>query len=410
MDYSRLQADLGNNNEPENTNENFGDGPASNMSSSMNDSKSSVKGGGRRNGPRNQDDRNENTFQSLQFQNKFGKLSSTALKIESDCNFYNDYSFLNSCITLKISIDENRLREQCAVFADNTFNQGTEHYRLTGLRGVSDQIQLFSDVYFYSFIKMYKGMINYKRTGRPIRSILFRGHAYLYKLFCYGLDTYIDPTGPNVIRRIDDNVEQMESVLAEFASKYLTARYAMEFESTDGNFTVNKYEVVMRKLHDGAFRLTGRNQLMVLDDALNFNHDTLLNTATCPLANCFYEPGHKKLYVASESDSRIREFSYIFNKASFLTFSSYNDSFSNESSPPGFLNAIALDETDYLIMDEVKFVTGLDCLNNRTNYTSDFYPKDINDMWKRSNIDDFGYNNNYFRPASENSGETPRDE
>jgi hypothetical protein len=80
------------------------------------------------------------------------------------------------------------------------------------------------------------------------------------------------------------------------------------------------------------------------------------------------------------------------NKASFITFDNYSDEYSADTSaPPGFVTALNLNSVDYLVQDEIKYITGLDCLpSNLSKYPDSYYPRSGTDLLNPQNSKDFG--------------------
>jgi len=340
------------------------------------------------------DTNSEGSFKSLQFKDTFGKMCASYLKIKSDMIKHTDYTYLHAGITFTISPDPDIVRKHCVVFAVNTMNQAIDGYRITGRRDYTDQVRLISEVYFYSF---YKGLIatwNGVQNGTSIRSLLFRGHAFSYRLAREGRRMYVDSTGPTVVRSIKFTSEQISSIKETFEKEFLIAKVADQSLDIDGNFVIPAFENILNRMSTGAFKLQGKNQLQVMDDSDTFPHNTLLSPSTCPLGNTFYNGSKSNLLVTIDTETKIKDFSYIMNKASFITFDSYYDDYTeNDSNPPEFVTPVTLNDNDYLVQDEIKYITGLDCLPqlNQNQYPSSFYPRKGNDLFNRWNIKDFGY-------------------
>jgi hypothetical protein len=331
-------------------------------------------------------------FKALQFKDNFGKTCSAYLKVKSDVLRHTDYSYLSADISFTISPDPKHVKLQSVVFAVNALNQAVDGFRLTGKRNYEDQVQVMAEIFVYSFYKSIISIWNGVKNGTSIRSSLFRGHAYIYRLSRDGRRTFIDSEGPNIHKSLKFTNAQLESIKIAFEEEFLIAKIAPSFYDLDGNFVIPPYEGLLKRMATDRFGLTGRNALQIVDDADSFTHNTLLSDSTCPLGNTFYSASKTTLYTVLDSATQIKDFSYIMNKASFITFDNYSDEYSADTSaPPGFVTALNLNSVDYLVQDEIKYITGLDCLpSNLSKYPDSYYPRSGTDLLNPQNSKDFG--------------------
>jgi hypothetical protein len=198
-------------------------------------------------------------------------------------------------------------------------------------------------------------------------------------------------------------------LLKNFEKEFLIAKIADLSLDIDGNFVIPSLENILNRMATGAFKLQGKNQLQVMDDSDTFSHNTLLSPSTCPLGNTFYNGSKSNLLVTIDTGTKIKDFSYIMNKASFITFDSYYDDYTeNNLNPPEFVTPVFLNNRDYLIQDEIKYITGLDCLPqlNQDLYPSSFYPRKGNDLYNKYNIGDFGYFDIFRKPDSDTESDS----
>jgi hypothetical protein len=302
------------------------------------------------------------------------------------------------------------LERQAAVFAANMMIEGADAYKVLGRRKTVDQVQLYSEIFMYSYIKVIYAIKANKEKGAYLKSPVFRGHGYLYRMCIEGGTIYTEGNSPSFHRQIVVTTENIDKIISIF-DNYLIGKVAKDSLGMDGNVIIPFMENVLNRAALGYFRLKGDSQLMVLSNSDTFVHSTLLDPATNPLGNCFLNPTGDQLFVPINNKTDVKNFSFIINKSSFITFESYSDSFTDDSlSPPRFMIPLHIGVSDNLILDEVKFITGVNCsiaLNRR--YEEHYYPRPSNNLTNPLNKEDFGSNPDYFqrRKTTPIQGEQP---
>lgn len=353
-------------------------------------------------------------FKLLNFANENGISCQKYLMAVSDLKSNVRYEELSAFQDFVINPSKERLDQQAAVFASNVMIQGADAYKVLGRRKPTDQIQAYSDMFIYSYMKAIYGIKAHKERGAYLKSPVFRGHAYLYRLCIEGGTIYTEGNSPSFHRQIIVTNENLRKIISIF-DEYIIGIVAKNNLGMDGNLIIPVMENVLNRASLGYFKLKGDSQFMVLSNSDSFVHSTLLSPATNPLGNCFYDPTGAELYVSINGKTNLKDFSFIINKALFVTFESYRDSFTEDSlSPPKFMSSIEVGSNDNLILDEVKFITGVNCISAPNgSYEEHFYPRPSNNLTNPLNREDFGNNPDYFLRTTRTplQGEQPnRDE
>jgi hypothetical protein len=337
-------------------------------------------------------------FKFLNLTNENGISCQKYLMTLSDLKSNVRYEELSAYQNFVINPSKAGLEQQAAVFAANMMIEGADAYKVLGRRKTVDQIQLYSEIFMYSYIKVIYAIKANKEKGAYLKSPVFRGHGYLYRMCIEGGTIYTEGNSPSFHRQIVVTTENIDKIIKIF-DNYLIGKVAKDSLGMDGNVIIPFMENVLNRASLGYFRLKGDSQLMVLSNSDTFVHSTLLDPATNPLGNCFLNPTGDQLYVPINNKTNVKDFSFIINKSNFITFESYSDSFTDDNlSPPKFMIPLYIGVSDNLILDEVKFITGVNCsiaLNRR--YEEHYYPRPSNNLSNPLNKEDFGSNPNYFQ-------------
>jgi hypothetical protein len=395
MASKKRSFDSGSTNIPTNSWNNTDDGNDANHSTPFTpgDSGRSSRGGSY---PNNS---STDSLKLLAFTNEIAPITIADMMCDSDLMYSRAYDDLHSDFVFTITPTVDKIMQQSSCFSSNLMAQGISAYQISGRRSYTDQIQLFADVYLYSLIKTLYAIKSNLTRGSLCKTLIFRGHAFLYRMCVDGSSIYNGENGISVSRRIAINENQIDSILNVLEKQFIIAKYARSCVDLDGNVNIYPMENVLYRMSTGGLSLKGNNQLMVMNNPDTFVHSTLLEPATSPLGNCFYSPAGTTLFVCSHGKLKIQNFSYIINKASFVTFSSYGSNFTSDKlSPPNFMSAKRIGIRDNLLSSEVKFVTGLDCnVPSRDDMPEYFYPRLLSDLNNRFNREDFGINPEFFQ-------------
>lgn len=340
------------------------------------------------------------------WEDKFGKNCKIELIKESEVNGFIRPESLRADLNLKLIISIRLLTLQAMCFGTSIVRNGLECYKLTGRRNPREQIQVLAELFIYSFVQCYHAAIYGYTNPITLTGPIFRGHGWMFNFLSNGFPALYSTDGPIIFRNIAVNDVDHAANLTSLTNAFMSARVAIESVGPDGQLCVPFYENMAVRIRKEFRNLQGDCLVEILDGTDYYESPELSDLETSPLGSSFLADGSdQKLYVSKDESNTVFHDSIIFGKSLFITFNSFTSTYDDVSvSPPTFMSAYQVPETDPFIHREVELLTGMKCVPVRSlsDYSSDELPRTPDDTFYRRNVEDFGTRTWFRQPSNSN--------
>lgn len=281
-------------------------------------------------------------------------------------------NFSSATLEYTTFFDIHRLFGQASIFADAVYSSGIDNNQVIQIKNRNFQRQAYADLYIYSFFKSY--LYGYRDGGFIESDLLgyaFKGHSEFYRLLKTRFNPIESSKSPflSKVFSISEmvHVHNLTTLTNNsYVAAHLYARYVSKKPLLIPFFErmVSKLLMLSNQSDDVQSIQFERN--VSQDSAISYRNMHL------PIGAFLYDnclnPGSYNNTLFTPTNNSILTDSFIYNKANFLNFVSYDDNRSDVTSPsfsgvPNFYVRYDLGKdrkrTDLALQAETYFITGI---------------------------------------------------